>query len=198
MSGTYPSIPMPATVTIGEAAGSAPLKSLSQSGITFTRFLNRHRWVIKASYPYLTAEQGRALRAFVGAQQGGDKFQFVAASMQPRGVATGAPLVNGAGQTGYSLITDGWTINTTNIMRADDIIKLGNHSKVYQLAADVNSDALGQATLVLTTPLRTATTDNDVITVRDVPFTVIFDPTPEFTVQPGLRYSIDITMIEEL
>jgi hypothetical protein len=83
-------------------------------------------------------------------------------------------------------------------MRADDIIKLGNHSKVYQLAADVNSDALGQATLVLTTPLRTATTDNDVITVRDVPFTVIFDPTPEFTVQPGLRYSIDITMIEEL
>ena len=198
MSGTYPSTPAPATITIGEASGSSPLKSISQSGITFTRFLSRHRWTIKASYPYLTTDQGRALRAFVGAQQGGDKFQFIAASMQPRGVATGTPLVNGAGQTGYSINTDGWTPSIANIMRAGDIFKLGNHSKVYELAADVSSDASGQAVLVTTTPLRMSTTDNDIITVRNVPFTVVFDPTPELPVRSPLLYSVDITMTEEL
>jgi len=34
-----------------------------------------------------------------------------------RGVATGSPLVNGASQTGYELITDGWTPDTTESSR---------------------------------------------------------------------------------
>ena len=117
--------------------------------------------------------------------------------MTPRGVATGTPLVNGAGQTGYNLVTDGWTVSVTNIMRKDDILKVGNHSRVYKLAADASSNASGQATLVLTTPLRTATTDNDIITVRDVPFTVVFSTVPEFSVHAPHYYAIDISMIEE-
>lgn len=197
MSGVYPAYPGASTITIGDAPGSDALKSLSQSGVTFTRFMNRHRWAIKATYNYLNADQGRDLKAFIDSQQGGDKFQFVAAHMAPRGIAAGTPLVNGAGQTGYNLVTDGWTINTTNIMRKDDIIKVGNHSRVYKLSADVNSNSLGQATLILATPLRIATTDNDIITVRNVPFTVALSTVPEFTVRSPHWYAIEISMIEE-
>lgn len=41
-----------------------------------------------------------------------------------KGVATGTPLTNGAGQTGASLITDGWTNSTAGILLEGDIFTL--------------------------------------------------------------------------
>jgi len=62
-----------------------------------------------------------------------------------RGVATGSPLVNGASQTGYELITDGWTPDTTGILKAGDYIQLGtgSDSRLYKVLDDVDSDASG-------------------------------------------------------
>ena len=86
-----------------------------------------------------------------------------------RGVGTGTPLVNGGTQTGKSLITDGWTNSTTNIMRAGDMIQLGSGltAQLYMLTADVNSNGSGQATLSLNRPLLSSPADNAAIVVNN-------------------------------
>jgi hypothetical protein len=84
-----------------------------------------------------------------------------------RGVATGTPLVKGASQTGSELITDGWTPDTTGILKAGDYIQLGSGSsaKLHKVLDDVNSDSSGDATLTLWPDLRSAPSDNAAITV---------------------------------
>lgn len=80
----------------------------------------------------------------------------------PRGVGTGIPLVKGANQTGNQLITDGWTINTTNILKAGDYIQIGSgaSSRLHKVLDDVNSDSSGTATLTVYPDLRSAPSDN--------------------------------------
>jgi len=86
-----------------------------------------------------------------------------------RGVATGTPVVNGASQTGYELVTDGWTADTTGIMKAGDYIQLGTgeNSRLYKVLDDVNSDGSGNATLTIWPNLRSSPADNESITVSD-------------------------------
>lgn len=86
-----------------------------------------------------------------------------------RGAATGTPLVNGAGQTGNELVTDGWTTSTTGILKAGDYIQLGTGatSRLYKVLDDVNSDGSGNATLTLWPDLRSAPADNAAITVSN-------------------------------
>lgn len=86
-----------------------------------------------------------------------------------RGVATGTPLVNGGGQTGNELITDGWTPDTTGILKAGDYIQLGTGatSRLYKVLDDVNSDGSGNATLTLWPDLRSAPNDDASIVVSN-------------------------------
>ncbi len=86
-----------------------------------------------------------------------------------RGAATGSPKVNGAGQTGTDLITDGWTSSVTGILKAGDYIQLGSasSSQLYKVLDDVNSNIDGQAVLTLWPDLRSAPADDAVITVSN-------------------------------
>lgn len=87
----------------------------------------------------------------------------------PRGAATGAPLVNGASQTGDSLITDGWTAGVTGILKAGDYIQLGSAgaSRLYKVLDDVTSDGSGNATLNIWPNLRSSPANNAAITVTN-------------------------------
>jgi len=86
----------------------------------------------------------------------------------PRGVGTGTPLVNGGSQTGYDLVTDGWTISQTGIMKAGDWVQLGTGStaRLHKVMADANSNGSGQATLTLWPALRSSPADNAALTVN--------------------------------
>ena len=84
-----------------------------------------------------------------------------------RGIASGTPLVKGASQTGNSLITDGWTVSQTGILKAGDWIQLGSgsSSKLYKVLTDVNSDGSGNATLDIFPSINTAVADNSALVV---------------------------------
>ena len=90
------------------------------------------------------------------------------ANKAPRGVATGTPLVNGAGQTGYDLNTKGWTAGVTNIMRAGDWVQVGtlSNARLHMVMKDANSDGSGNATLTLWPKLRYSPADNLALTVN--------------------------------
>ena len=75
------------------------------------------------------------------------------------------PYVNGASQTGTSLITDGWPVSTTGILLQDDIIRIEGYATEYTVAADVNSNGTGQATITLTSALSSSPADNSPVLV---------------------------------
>lgn len=85
----------------------------------------------------------------------------------PRGVGTGTPLVNGASQTGNSLITDGWTASQTGILKAGDYFQLGSglSSKLYKILADANSDGSGNATFDIWPSINTAVANDTALVV---------------------------------
>ena len=70
----------------------------------------------------------------------------------PRGAPSGVPVVSGAGQTGYSLVTRGWTVKRFNLLRAGDSIQIGY--RLYRVLNQVDSDAGGDATIAIWPNLR--------------------------------------------
>jgi hypothetical protein len=82
-----------------------------------------------------------------------------------RGAMGGTPLVNGAGQTGTSLIIDGCTPNVTGWLKAGDYYSVGGELK--RLTGDVDTNGSGQATLVGEPYLRTSPADNAAVTITN-------------------------------
>ncbi len=85
---------------------------------------------------------------------------------EPRvGVRTGTPVVNGASQTGYQLVTDGWTPGTTRILARGDYISFND--ELHIVADDVNSDGGGAATINIEPYIRVSPANNDAIEVTN-------------------------------
>lgn len=76
---------------------------------------------------------------------------------QPQGSAAGTPLVSGNGQTGYSLMTKGWTPGAQGVLLAGDWIQVGY--RLYRTLDTVNADNNGLATLPIWPRLRESPAD---------------------------------------
>lgn len=76
------------------------------------------------------------------------------------GALGGTPLVNGASQTGASIITDGWTASVTGVVKKGDVLTFADVFEVnpqsrqstgqlaqFVVTADANSDGSGNATI---------------------------------------------------
>ena len=95
-----------------------------------------------------------------------------------------APKVKGASQTGRSIITDSWVLNSSsgagsNALKAGDYLKFANHDKVYTVTADATSSNKttnnidgGIATINIEPALITSPADQSLLTFTSVPFTV--------------------------
>lgn len=173
MSGALPTTYNFAVIDF-ESVDERVIKTRAHSGRVFRKYIGGHFFRMTLTYPTLAKEEYEEIYAFLNSQQG--QYDVFTVTVQdkntPRGVATGTPLVNGASQTGKSIVTDGWTASVTNIMRAGDLIKFAGHTKVYMVDSDVNSNASGQATIAITPALVVSPADNEAITVSNVPFTV--------------------------
>lgn len=144
--------------------------AVAESEFTFEAQVQEHdgtAWEISGTLELLDRDQAEEYNAFIAAL-GGRKGTFTLSppgSGTPRGVATGTPLVNGAGQTGQTLVTDGWTVSTTGILKAGDFIQIG--TKLYRVLGDVDSDASGNATIDIAPKINTAFADDSAIVVSN-------------------------------
>jgi hypothetical protein len=171
MAITYPLTP-PSTAQWGKATWM-PWDAVSVQGRAFTGLTTAFdwdgsAWMFELQQSLLDAGDAthQAWRAFYRKLRNGyGTFLFGDPSRKtPLGVGTGTPLVNGAGQSGNSLITDGWTNSITNILRNADYFQLENN--LYMNLNDVNSGAsTGPATLDIWPSLRKVPADNAPITV---------------------------------
>lgn len=69
------------------------------------------------------------------------------------GVGGGSPLVNGASQTGSSIVIDAGPTSITNWLRDGDIIKFSSLQLIYDVTANVNTDSGGNATIPIHPPI---------------------------------------------
>lgn len=122
-------------------------------------------WEYEIEFATTQGTQARSLSAFLDALAGGvGTFTLRDPSVQnPSGLGT--PLVNGGGQTGTSLITDGWTGTG---LRAGDFFSLGTGSalRFYRMTANAVPSG-GACTLQFVPPLRSSPADNAALNVTN-------------------------------
>jgi hypothetical protein len=172
MAITFP-LSLPNTTSYASARMTArSVVGVTKSPFTGAQQVQKHQgqwWEFEAHLKPMTrasAEEWIAFMLSLNGMQGtfllGDPLGTTA-----RGIKTGTPLVNGASQTGSSLITDGWTASQTGILKAGDYIQLGSgsSSKLYKILADKNSDGSGNATFDIFPAINTAVADNAAITI---------------------------------
>lgn len=204
-----PVLTFPASSLPDPASASWHLRHNTQNfrspldGTIQTAVLPGAYWRATVSYDALTMTQVRIASAFFAELEGaGGRFYFIPPHLKTaRGVATGTPLVNGGGQTGNSLVTDGWTNSTTNILRAGDMISFNTPTgrELHQVVADVNSGATtGPATLSIRPPIRVSPADNAAITVNSPSgiFMLEDDEVGAYDLRPGPIASLTIAMRE--
>ena len=171
MAISYPiSLPGPAPAQMEFGAQTVAGKSVSPYTLSQETFeWPGNRWLASVRYARMTRAEGDALAAALVSLSALGTFLLgpAGAGKTAKGVATGTPLVNGAAQTGKSMVTDGWTASQAGILKAGDYLQVGSGStsRLYMNLTDVNSDAGGNATLDLWPRLRESPADNAAIVV---------------------------------
>lgn len=174
MAITYP-LDLPTSFgASGFSIDLAKAVAVSESPFSFAQQVQEHpgeAWSISFNIELLNRDQAEEYNAFLLKLAGrvGTFTMAVPGSETPRGVATGTPLVKGASQTGRELIVDGFTINTTDILKAGDYIQLGSGdtTRLHKVLDSVNSDGTGEVTLTLAPKIVVAPGDNDAVIVTD-------------------------------
>ena len=111
------------------------------------------RWIFDVTLPTMVRADAAKWEAFF-LSLNGREGTFTMGDVRgatPLGTGTGSMQVNGASQSGQSLIIDGCTPSITGILKANDWVQLGSGltARLYRQLVDVNSDGSGNATLTL-------------------------------------------------
>lgn len=167
---------LPAVFKIQEARFASIDANISTESKTFiehVRSIPGHKWEVTLISTPLNADD--LSRAFGWAC--GLKGRFTAFSaVIPRysnckGVGSGSPVVRTATSQGATAVPlQGFSGAVSGQLRAGDFVKFGNHSKVYIVTEDANSNVSGQLTLNIHPQLMQAVPVNTPLVIRNVPF----------------------------
>lgn len=156
---TVPVLPVPLVKSVTRSLVATV--AVSQSAFTGSRQVQDwggEWWLYDIEMALMQGRNGQRLSAFL-AQLGGPRGAFLFTDPSIRNTVIGAtPLVNGAGQSGNSLVTDGWGATG---LKAGDFFSLGTDSatRLYQVTTDVTPVA-GAATVQFVPRLRSVPADN--------------------------------------
>ena len=176
MSGALPT--SPAFTELNVQSVQSTIVSRAISGRRQARQIGGQYWKLIATYPPMTRADFAPIWAFIVKQRGGfDTFTVTPPVVGTgQGPGGGTPLVNGASQTGRTVVTDGWPTGATlTVLKAGDFVKFANHTKVYMLTADLVCDTNGDATMAIEPALITSPATDSAITYSSVPFTCYVD-----------------------
>ena len=153
------------TVTSGAASISSVGNGWYRCTVTTTRAGNNNNLILLASANGTATYLGNGSSGVYlwGAQL---ETGSTATTYQPIFNAYG-PYVNGASQTGGSLVIDGASPDETGYLLAGDYIQLGTNgsSRLHKVLTNVNTDSSGNATLDIWPHIRVAPADNATVTV---------------------------------
>lgn len=209
MSITYPislpSSPGPSNVEWAPMAAVAALSSV----FTFQQQVQTHAgrlWAVKITYPKMVEETAGAWIAALLSLNGRQGTFLFGDSIRttPYGSASGTPLVKGAGQTGLTLVTDGWTPSTNGLLKGGiDWIQLGGSggtpARLYKVIKDVNSNGSGEATIDIWPNLRESPADNAALVLTSCKGTFrLKDNVMDWGINSARHYGIEIEAVEAI
>jgi hypothetical protein len=144
--------------------------------------------------PIMGAAEFRQWRDFLMACEGAaNNFRIVAVEEPQNSQIT--VKVNGGGQTGLSLVTDGWA-GSGIALRKGELLTVNN--QLISVAADVNISG-GAATISLRRRLRSSPADNADVEVR-LPWALMAMPQDElpYSVTKGQIYGVSFACEEDV
>lgn len=177
--------------------------ALSTSVFTYQAQRVQHdgdRWAADVTLPVMTQADAADWHAFITSLRGryGTFLLGQSAHGTPRGTPGGTPVVNGASQTGYTLVTDGWTVSTT-VLKKGDFIQIEN--RLYMITADATTNGSGQVTLDIWPSLRDGgPADNATITYTNAKgtFRLVGNIQAVVDVDPRKLYTLSFNAEEAL
>jgi hypothetical protein len=190
MSGTYPSTPVFSSV--GFTSEYFNLSSQTISGRMQVRNIGGQRFRFTASYPPMSRAEFAPVNAFIMSQRGmAETFTIFLPEVSTKGgTATGTLSANANAAIGATSVA---VTGISGTLKAGDVIKFANHSKVYMVTADRS----GAGTMTFFPGLVSAVVNTEQITYTNVPFTVrLANDVQEFSIGTDLYYSYEVDMIE--
>lgn len=190
---TFPSSPKPSTMSWRLVQPAQ--QNISQwTGARQVLASGRGWWECSLTLPPIVGESAvNSWRAFTALARGAANDFRVPVNEIAQSSAVATPLVNGAGQTGRSLNTDGWPVSIT-VLYAGQFVTIGN--QLLQLTADVVSNGSGQATISFEPAIRVSPADNAIIEYKNPYALMYFLEDPGYSVEPGLVYSMSFNLRE--
>lgn len=155
---------------------------------------NRGWWECQLTLPPIVGSAAISpWRSFIAQARGMTNDFQVPVDPTAQSSASETPLVNGAGQIGRSLVTDGWPASTT-VLTAGQYITINN--QLLQLTADITSDGSGNATISFEPPIRSAPADNAAIEYKNPYALMYFVEEPALSVTVGDVYTLSLNLRE--
>ena len=159
-------------------------------------------WKTTATFDNLQGADRAKMQAFLAKLDGQvhriffTDYGYNRSGNAPSGDSVTNLLVNGAGQTGSSVIADGADLSNTDYFKAGDYVAFNNEFHI--VTADCSTDGLGEITIPIAPPLRKSPDDDDPINFT-VPLAVmIVTSTASWDTRPGRVSNFKIEAIEDV
>ena len=196
MSGTYPT--SPEFRSINFASEQKTKTSTTDSGKIFSTQVDGQKFKFSATYPPMSRSDFAPVLAFIMKQRTQkETFQISLPDLKnAKGNVSGTVLVKNAHTAGDTTITVDAMTGTLN---AGDLVTFAGHNKVYILVSDATADGSNEATLTIEPPLRSAVSDNAVVTYDGVEFTVrLTNDLQQFSTDDLDTFRFEVDFIEAL
>ena len=197
MSGAFPTSPSFRALNFKD--NRPTLVNQTLSGRKQVRQIGSQYFSFTVQMPPMTQTDSQAVFAFLQKQKGSFENFTITHPLNNLGaskIETDILVVGSHSVSDATIALDGFTANTTGALKAGDLIKFANHTKVYMVQSDIDSDGTGALTVSISPNLITTLADNEAVTVNKPSFTVYLetneimyttDPTGLFTISFDVR-----------
>lgn len=187
MAGSFPTSKKPRVFNFASNRPNSTAYTLS--GKRSVKQFSAQYFSFSVQMPPMNQADFQAFYAFLVKQQGSFQTFTFEYPLDNQGADKGETdiLVNalsGLSIGSSTIAMDGFNASTTGVLKAGDFIKFANDTKIYMVTADADSNASGEADILIEPPLQDALVNNEAVTVNKPSFKVAL-------VQNDVMYSTD-------
>jgi hypothetical protein len=173
MAGAFPTTKKPKTINFMSNRPTSTAYTLS--GKRSTKLFGAQYFTLAVEMPFMKQNEFQEYYSFLVAQKGGFETFTFEYPLDNQGADKDQTdiLVNTSQSAGDNTIAmDGFSVSTSNVLKAGDLIKFNGHDKVYMVTADASSGTLGESTVTIEPPLQSNVANNEAVTVNKPSFKV--------------------------